>query len=110
MGIFKNSYVDIFLMPNYIILYNQTDQGIRNVKGIPKRIENFKSELEKVGAKFIKEYFTFGEYDGIIIVEAPDDKAIMKVMLSTGSLGNLRTRTFKAFPYNEESRELLESL
>jgi uncharacterized protein with GYD domain len=49
--------------------------------------------LEKVGAKFIKEYFTFGEYDGIIVVEAPDDKAIMKVMLSTGSLGNLRTRT-----------------
>ncbi|HET9807980.1 MAG: GYD domain-containing protein [Deltaproteobacteria bacterium] len=97
-------------MPNYIILYNWTDQGIRNVKDVPKRIDTFKSELEKVGAKFINEYITFGEYDGIIIVEAPDDKAIMKVMLSTGSLGNIRSRTLKAFTYNEESREIFENL
>ena len=97
-------------MPNYIILYNWTDQGIRNVKDVPKRIENFKSELEKVGAKLINEYFTFGEYDGIIIVEAPDDKAIMKVMLSTGSLGNVRSRTIKAFTYNEESRDIFANL
>ena len=63
--------------------------------------------MEKVGAKLINEYFTFGEYDGIIIVEAPDDKAIMKVMLSTGSLGNVRTRTLKALTYNEENRKYL---
>jgi len=97
-------------MSNYIILYNWTDQGIRNVKDVPKRIGIFKSELEKVGAKLINEYFTFGEYDGVIIVEAPDDKAIMKVMLSTGTLGNVRTRTLKAFTYNEENRQLFENL
>lgn len=97
-------------MPNYIILFNWTDQGIRNVKDVPKRIESFKSELEKVGAKFINEYFTLGEYDGIVIVEAPEDKAIMKVLLSTGSLGNVRTRTLKAFTYNEENRDIFENL
>ena len=97
-------------MSNYIILYNWTDQGIRNVKDVPERIDTFKSELEKVGAKFINEYITFGEYDGIIIVEAPDDKTILKVMLSTGSLGNIRTRTLKAFTYNEENREIFENL
>ena len=97
-------------MSNYIILYNWTDQGIRNVKDVPKRIENFKSELEKVGAKLINEYFTFGEYDGVIIVEAPHDKAIMKEMLSTGSLGNVRTKILKAFTYNEENREIFENL
>ena len=62
-----------------------------------------------MGAKLINEYFTFGEYDGIIIVEAPDDKAIIKVILSTGSLGNIRARTPKTFPY-EESREIFENL
>jgi uncharacterized protein with GYD domain len=97
-------------MPNYIILFNWTDQGIRNVKDVPKRIESFKSELEKVDAKFINEYFTLGEYDGIVIVEAPEDKAIMKVLLSTGSLGNVRTRTLKAFTYNEENRDIFENL
>jgi len=33
------------------------DQGIRNVKDVPKRIDMFKSGLEKVGAKLINEYF-----------------------------------------------------
>ena len=97
-------------MANHIILYNWTDQGIGNVKDVPKRIGIFKSELEKVGTKLINEYFTFGEYDGIIILEAPDDKAIMKVMLSTGRLGNVRTKTLKAFTYNEENREIFDNL
>ena len=34
------------------------EHGIRNVKDVPKRIDIFKSELEKVGAKLINEYFT----------------------------------------------------
>ena len=97
-------------MSTYIILYNWTDQGIHNLKDVPKLIDIFKSKLEKTGAKFINEYFTFGEYDGIIIVEAPDDKTMLKVMLSTKSLGNIRTRTLKAFSYDEESREILENL
>jgi uncharacterized protein with GYD domain len=65
--------------------------------------------LKKVGAKLINEYFTFGEYDGIIIVEASDDKAIIKVILSTGSLRNIRARTPKTLSY-EESREIFEHL
>jgi len=41
--------------------------------------------------------YTFGEYDVIIIIEAPDDKTVMSLMLKVGSAGNVRTKTLKAF-------------
>jgi uncharacterized protein with GYD domain len=42
-------------------------------------------------------YYTFGEYDVVIIVEAPSDEIIMSLMLKVGSAGNVRTETMKAF-------------
>ena len=45
-------------MPDYIILFNFTDQGIRNVKDTVKRAESFKVAVEKAGGKFINEYYT----------------------------------------------------
>lgn len=42
-------------------------------------------------------YYTFGEYDVVIIVEAPSDEIVMSLMLKVGSAGNVRTETMKAF-------------
>ena len=45
----------------------------------------------------------------ISVVEAPDDEAVAKYLLSIGSGGNLRTMTLKAF--SETSyREIIGSL
>ena len=38
--------------------------------------------LEKVGGKLIGGYYTFGEYDVVIVMEAPNDEAVMSLMLS----------------------------
>lgn len=43
-------------------------------------------------------YYTIGEYDIVIIVEVPNDEAVIKVSLQLGSLGNVRTQTLKACP------------
>ena len=50
-----------------------------------------------------------GEYDGVIILEAPNDEVLMKMILSTASLGNIRTKTLKALPYAEAAK-IIESL
>ncbi len=42
-------------------------------------------------------YYTFGEYDVVIIIEAPSDEIVMSLMLKVGSAGNVRTKTMKAF-------------
>lgn len=88
-------------MPNYVILINWTDQGIKNVKDTIKRAKSFETAIEKVGGKSNGIYYTLGKHDLVAIVEAPTDEAIASVMFSTGSLGNVRTETLKAFSISE---------
>jgi uncharacterized protein with GYD domain len=91
-------------MPHYIILFNFTEQGIRNVKDTINRAEAFKSAIEKAGGKFISEYYTLGKYDIVTIVEASNDETILPVILATGSLGNVRSETLKAFSMDEAAK------
>jgi uncharacterized protein with GYD domain len=91
-------------MPHYVILWNWTDQGIRAVKDSPKRLASFRAELEKVGGKLVGEYYTMGQYDGVVIVEAPSDETIMSILLGDASKGNFRSMTLKAFPLSEASK------
>lgn len=46
-------------------------------------------------------YYTFGEYDVVIIIDAPNDETVMSLMLKVGSAGNVRTKTLKAFTAEE---------
>jgi uncharacterized protein with GYD domain len=96
-------------MPHYIILWNWTDQGIRAVKDSPKRLASFRAELEKVGGKLVGEYSTMGQYDGVVIVEAPSDETIMSILLGDASKGNFRSMTLKAFPMSEAGK-IIETL
>jgi len=88
-------------MPTYISLVNWTDQGIRNVKDSPLRLNAFKKATEATGGKVIDFYLTLGEYDMVVIVEVPSDEAAAALILSTGKGGNVRTTTMKAFPEDQ---------
>ena len=88
-------------MSQYILLINWTGQGISKIKESPNRYNSFKASLEKAGGKVIGAYYTFGEYDVVIIIEAPNDKVVMSLMLDVGSYGNVRTKTLKAFTAEE---------
>jgi uncharacterized protein with GYD domain len=96
-------------MPHYVILWNWTDQGIRTVKDSPKRLASFRAELEKVGGKLVGEYYTMGQYDGVVIVEAPSDETIMSILLGDASKGNFRSMTLKAYPMSEAGK-IIETL
>jgi uncharacterized protein with GYD domain len=91
------------MVQHYIILARLTDQGVRNIKDTAKRADAAKSEAQRIGGKFTI-YWTFGKYDGIGILEAPNDEAAMEFELRIGSLGNIRTTTLKAFTEEEIAR------
>ena len=59
--------------------------------------------------KLIETYYTFGKYDGVSLVEAPNDEALMSSLLSIGSQGNARTVTLKAFTY-EDATKIMENI
>jgi uncharacterized protein with GYD domain len=93
-------------MPTYIILGKFTEQGIRNVKESPKREEAFRKLCEKAGAKVKEAYRTMGRYDVAVIVDAPDDVTMSGILYSTGSLGNVRTETLRAFTRQETDQAI----
>jgi uncharacterized protein with GYD domain len=84
-------------MARYIMLTNWTEQGIKNVKESPKRLDAAKALAKKLNGEIVEFYMTTGAHDMVLILEAPDDEAAAKFALSVASGGNIRTTTLKAF-------------
>jgi uncharacterized protein with GYD domain len=88
-------------MASYICLIQFTDQGIRNIKDTVKRGDAAMAEAQKMGMKIVEEYWTMGAYDGVVIMEAPDDETMSAFILKVGSLGNVKGQTLRAFRRTE---------
>ncbi|HUG81863.1 MAG TPA: GYD domain-containing protein [Bryobacterales bacterium] len=96
-------------MPTYISLVNWTQKGIENVKDSAARLDKAKSAIKAAGGKLKAAYMTIGEYDLVVISEAPDDAAFARAMLQISSGGTVRTRSMKAFN-EEEYRKIVSEL
>ncbi len=96
-------------MPAYITLYNWTEQGVRNVKDTAKRTQAAREAWEAAGGRFIGIWWTFGQDDGFVVHEAPDDATANRLLLATGMQGDVRTTTMRAFG-EEEIAGILEEL
>ena len=96
-------------MTTYIMLINWTEQGIRDVKASPKRLDAAKKLLGDMGGALKSFYLTMGEFDMVAVAEAPDDAVAARFAMILGQGGNVRTRTLKAFP-EAAYREIIASL
>jgi uncharacterized protein with GYD domain len=81
----------------YMLLCNYTDQAIRNMKDMPSRREAAREKAKKLGVEIKAAYLALGVYDFIIHLEAKDEEAVAKFVLSLASAGSLRTTTIKVF-------------
>jgi uncharacterized protein with GYD domain len=88
-------------MATHIVLMKLTDQGIKDIKNAPQRIDAAAKAIEAMGGKLTGFYFTLGEYDYVTIVEGLTDEAGASFLLKLGTAGNVRTTTLKAFKKNE---------
>jgi len=96
-------------MPTYVTLVKYTDQGIRNIKESPARLEAAKKFAKSVGAEIRSFYLALGSYDIVLTVDAADDETAARLVLSIGSLGNVRTDTLRVFD-ETEFRKVIASL
>lgn len=96
-------------MPSYVMLANWTDQGVRSIDDLPKRIDQAKRLLGDMGGQFSSLHMTMGAYDLIGIYDAPDDAVAVRFTLMIEKMGNLRTTSLKAFP-EQALREIVRSL
>jgi uncharacterized protein with GYD domain len=96
-------------MATYIALLKYTEDGIKNIKEGPARLDAAKEAFKAHGAEIKEFYLTFGEYDAVVISEGPDDETATKLALMIGSQGAVRTVTTRAHT-EAEYREIIASL
>jgi uncharacterized protein with GYD domain len=97
-------------MITYVVLMNFTDQGIRNAKDTVKRADAFKEIAKKSGVNVREMFWTQGQYDLAVIIEAPDDIVATALNLSLSALGNVRTQSLRAFSAAEMNDVLAKML
>ncbi len=95
-------------MLTFITFINFTDQGIKNVKDSPKRIQAGKALLKKMGGRVKQVYLTSGDRDAVLIAEVPNGDVMAKFAMALGSLGNVRTTTVRAWPEAEFKKMVSE--
>lgn len=99
-------------MSHYVILVNFTDQGLRTMarlKDTTTLVKRFQAKAGLAGVKLSEIYWTMGRYDGVLVMEAPDDATVSTGLLTMCSVGNVRTETLRAFS-PEQMEHILEGL
>jgi uncharacterized protein with GYD domain len=96
-------------MGTYILLVNATDQGNKGLREVPNRQQASRDAAARLGVVRKAVYMTLGPYDFVQIVEAPNDEAVARYVLSVNSKGNVRTTTMRAFD-EAEHLEFLKGL
>ena len=95
-------------MNTYVALVSWTQKGIQEFRDSPSRVDKARAAIEAGGGKMKSFYLTLGRYDMVAVIEAPDDAAYAKVMLTLASKGGVRTETLRAFP-EDEFRDIVEA-
>ena len=96
-------------MTTYLMLLNWTDQGIRNIKESPKRLDAAKKLAKDVGGEIKTVYMTQGSFDLVLVADMPNDEKVAGFVLKLGSLGNVRTMTLKAYS-EDDYRKIIGGL
>src|SRR5947209_821783 len=94
------------MMATFITTIRFTEQGIKAVRDTCARAAAFKIAARKLGVKVAGQYWTLGAFDGVLVLEAPDEAAATAALLQLGSLGNIRTQTARAIDAAEMQKVL----
>src|SRR5262245_14065844 len=88
-------------MTTYISLFTFTDQGAHNIKQSPARAISFRKSVEAEGIKVLGQYWTVGDYDGVLILQADTETKVLRCLASLAALGNVRTHSMRALDAKE---------
>ena len=96
-------------MATFITLIRTTQKGIEEIKNSPARLDAAKQAFKSMGAELKQFYLVMGQYDMVVIGEAPDDETAAKLSLAIGAQGAISTETMRAFT-EEEYRKIISAL
>jgi uncharacterized protein with GYD domain len=93
----------------YIILCGYTQAGLKTINESPERLERARKIGDRYNVEIKQFYLTMGQFDLVLVIDAPSDDAVAKFCLSVSSLGALKMTTLRAFD-EREYREVIRDL
>jgi uncharacterized protein with GYD domain len=88
-------------MATFIVLGNLTDQGAKNLPQLRKFVDANIQRGSRLGIKIHGWYLTQGNYDVVIVAEAPDAETMLAQSVGVAGTGNVRTETLRAYSLDE---------
>lgn len=88
-------------MATFITTIKFTQQGVKDIDHTTRRAAAFKAAAKKLGVKVQGMYWTLGDHDGVLVLDAPDDETATAALLQLSTLGNVHTSTCRAFTAGE---------
>jgi len=92
----------------FISSINWTEQGIRSIKDAPKRAQATRDMAKKMGVEIKEIYLTSGDTDMVAILETANGDNVAKFAMAIGAMGNIRTRTVRAWTQAEMQKMISE--
>jgi uncharacterized protein with GYD domain len=88
-------------MQTYVCLLRWTHKGLEDVKDSPSRLDAARKSFESAGVSMKSFFMTMGQYDIVTVMEAPNDDAMAKAMLTVAKKGAIQSETMRAFTESE---------
>ena len=86
-------------MPTFMLSLNFTDQGIRTIKDVPKRVQAARDLAKKVGVEIKQVYLTSGDSDLVAFVETSNSDNVAKFASKKARSGHSHAYFVTAFSY-----------
>jgi uncharacterized protein with GYD domain len=82
-------------MAKYLVQFSYTGEGLQGLfkEGGSKRREATRQLIESLGGKMESYYFSFGDYDGFVIVDGLDNIGVTAAAMISSASGAVKTKT-----------------
>ncbi len=84
-------------MTTFVVLINYPGDEIEQIKDLPERLASGREGSGAGGVTIESYYLTFGRFDAVAIIDAPDGPTAAKFILKMMDVANVRTETMTAF-------------
>lgn len=102
-------------MAQFLVQYSYTARSIRGLvdRGDEDHAAQASALVASLGGKVLGYWFALGEFDGVVLIDAPDTTAAAAIGMAVGSTGNvsrLQTTVLLTMDQAHEARRSVERL
>ena len=90
-------------MALYLLQFTYTTEAWTKLVNNPQdREKSIRQLAERLGSKIVGFYYTHGEYDGIVILDAPEDETANALVFAATTAGHIKsTKTSRLYTMEE---------